>query len=56
MMGPAIDVTVNRNHIYQNAFDQLTEDKGELKTPRCYDKLGTLRNYDGDGKENVIKQ
>ena len=29
MMGPAIDVTVNRNYIYQDAFDQLTEDKGE---------------------------
>lgn len=28
MMGPAIDVTVNRNYIYQDAFDQLTEDKG----------------------------
>ena len=29
MMGPAIDVTVNRNYIYQDAFDQLTEDKGK---------------------------
>ena len=31
MMGPAIDVTVNRNYIYQDAFDQLTEDKGKTK-------------------------
>ena len=28
MMGPAIDVSINRNYIYQDAFEKLGQDKG----------------------------
>ena len=42
MMGPAIDVTVNRNYIYQDAFDQLTEDKGKTKNMNLQTSTGSV--------------
>lgn len=48
MMGPAIDVTVNRNYIYQDAFDQLTEDKA----PNLRQKL-RVRMINAQGLEEA---
>ncbi|XP_067028528.1 ubiquitin-protein ligase E3C-like [Acropora muricata] len=48
MMGPAIDVTINRNYIYQDAFDQLTEDKA----PNLRQKL-RVRMINAQGLEEA---
>ncbi|XP_068726665.1 ubiquitin-protein ligase E3C-like [Montipora capricornis] len=48
MMGPAIDVTVNRNYIYRDAFDQLTEDKA----PNLRQKL-RVRMINAQGLEEA---
>lgn len=48
MMGPAIDVAINRNYIYQDAFDQLTEDKA----PNLRQKL-RVRMINAQGLEEA---